>query len=205
MKIISHRGYWTAENEKNSEVAFRRSFDMGYGTETDVRDASGELVISHDMPSGGEMTLEDFFKLTGMYGLPLALNIKSDGLASAVSMLASRNNIKNWFVFDMSIPDMKNYLTLGCPVYCRVSEVERTPVWVDECIGVWLDSFGPEWYDAGFISELLANGKELCVVSSELHGRRKNKLWEMLLPLSSEPRLTLCTDQPKHASEYFAI
>jgi len=203
MKIISHRGYWLQENQKNTEAAFRRSFEMSYGTETDIRDAGGKLVIAHDMPSGGEMTLENFFKLPGVDSLPLALNIKSDGLAGAISTLASRIQIRNWFVFDMSVPDMKNYLALGCPVYCRMSEVERTPVWLDECIGVWLDSFGAEWYDAKMISEILATGKELCVVSSELHGRMNDKLWEMLLPFACEPRLMLCTDQPSQASEYF--
>ena len=50
MIIISHRGYWIQPAEKNTEEAFSRSFERGMGTETDVRDHRGELVISHDMP-----------------------------------------------------------------------------------------------------------------------------------------------------------
>ena len=50
MIILSHRGYWKSEKERNQEVAFHRSFDLGYGTETDIRDIQGKLVISHDMP-----------------------------------------------------------------------------------------------------------------------------------------------------------
>ena len=38
MIIISHRGYWKDAAEKNRPVAFARSFDLGYGTETDVRE-----------------------------------------------------------------------------------------------------------------------------------------------------------------------
>jgi glycerophosphoryl diester phosphodiesterase len=45
MKIMSHRGYWRGEDEKNTTTAFSRSFDLGFGTETDVRDALGQLVI----------------------------------------------------------------------------------------------------------------------------------------------------------------
>ncbi len=52
MIILSHRGYWKSEEERNQEVAFHRSFDLGYGTETDIRDIQGKLVISHDMPQG---------------------------------------------------------------------------------------------------------------------------------------------------------
>ena len=32
MIILSHRGYWKSEEERNQEVAFHRSFDLGYGT-----------------------------------------------------------------------------------------------------------------------------------------------------------------------------
>ena len=38
MQVISHRGYWKAASEKNTQTAFKRSFSLGYGTETDVRD-----------------------------------------------------------------------------------------------------------------------------------------------------------------------
>lgn len=203
MKIISHRGYWTKEKEKNTQIAFLRSFSLGYGTETDVRDDQGRLVVSHNVPLGGEMSLEDLFKLPGARDLPLALNIKSDGLARLVLELAIQNKMKNWFVFDMSVPDMKNHLALGCPVYCRMSEVEKIPVWFNECAGIWLDSFGPEWYDAQLITELLSTGKEVCVVSSELHNRVNSYLWEMLLPFRGKPRITLCTDHPVLATEYF--
>ena len=55
MIILSHRGYWKSEEERNQEVAFHHSFDLGYGTETDIRDIQGKLVISHDMPQGNEI------------------------------------------------------------------------------------------------------------------------------------------------------
>ena len=49
MEIISHRGLWNNTREKNSTQAFKRSFGFKIGTETDIRDYRGELVISHDI------------------------------------------------------------------------------------------------------------------------------------------------------------
>ena len=78
MQIISHRGYWKHASEKNTYEAFKRSFSLGYGTETDIRDYHGELVISHDIPDADCMSFSDFLKLHTYYDkkLPLALNIK---------------------------------------------------------------------------------------------------------------------------------
>lgn len=63
MIILSHRGYWLKESEKNSIAAFKRSFSMGFGTETDVRDRDGQLVISHDSANRQCVTLDTFFQL----------------------------------------------------------------------------------------------------------------------------------------------
>ncbi|MCX8521423.1 MAG: hypothetical protein ORN28_07795 [Rhodoferax sp.] len=203
MKIISHRGYWKAAHEKNQEIAFNRSFHLGYGTETDVRDLAGKLVISHDPAKGNEMGLDEFLQLPKANQLPLALNVKADGLASLIVDALHRHNVKNWFVFDMSIPDMRAYLKAGCPVYCRMSEVERIPAWMNECAGVWLDSFGTEWYDTDFLDQLLGKRKAICIVSSELHGRDPQGLWQMIKPFASNTHLMLCTDMPETASTYF--
>ena len=79
MNIISHRGYWKSPVEKNQKIAFERSFDLGFGTETDIRDYNGDLVISHDIPNKKSMKLEDFLVIVEKYSneqISLALNIK---------------------------------------------------------------------------------------------------------------------------------
>jgi hypothetical protein len=205
MRIISHRGYWKIPAEKNTEMAFRRSLDLGYGTETDVRDLHGKLVISHDMPRGQEMSLDDCLSLPGISTLPLALNVKADGLAEEIARCLRRHAISQWFVFDMSIPDMRSYLRAGCPVYCRISEVEQTPPWLQDCAGIWLDSFGPEWYGAGELDSLLKMGKPICVVSSELHGRQQQAQWHLIKRFAQLPQLMLCTDFPEDAQTFFQI
>ena len=203
MKIISHRGLWHTPSEKNTETAFYRSFALDFGTETDVRDCMGELVISHDMPRGEEMTLTTLLALMGKDQQLLAINIKADGLAKLLCKTMSDYHRANWFVFDMSIPDTREHLAVGNPVFARMSEVEQNPVWFDRVEGVWLDSFDNEWFDLALISGLLNQGKRVCVVSSELHGREYTSLWTKLLPLATADRLILCTDFPVKAKEFF--
>jgi glycerophosphoryl diester phosphodiesterase len=203
MIILSHRGYWTQAHEKNTTTAFAHSFNLGFGTETDIRDQNGILVISHDMPSNVSLTFKDFLNIYGKSHLPLALNIKADGLASILKENLQNIDHSNWFVFDMSIPDMRAYLNQGIPIFTRMSEVEQQPVWLDQAAGVWLDSFSTEWYDTNLIEKLLLQGKKVCVVSSELHGRDKSSLWRLLYPLSHHAQLMLCTDTPEEAKDYF--
>jgi len=202
MQIISHRGYWKEQSERNQAIAFRRSFDMGLGTETDVRDACGKLLISHDMPTGTELSLDDLLDIMGGRNLPLAINIKADGLAEAVKAKFDAYGHSNWFAFDMSVPDMRQYLKLGVPTYTRLSEVEPHPAWFEQSDGVWLDSFDVEWFDNKNVRSLLDMGKRVCVVSPELHGRPPAALWKSLSELQEQvpqlmQRLTICTDAPE--------
>ena len=60
MIILSHRGYWKLESEKNKPIAFDRSFSLGFGTETDIRDYRGKLVISHDLADENSIQLSEF-------------------------------------------------------------------------------------------------------------------------------------------------
>ncbi len=205
MKVLSHRGLWHSAPEKNTSAAFARSFDAGFGTETDVRDCGGRLVISHDMPSGVEMTLDAFLALHAGAQLPLAINVKADGLAQALHDTLRQHQVPDWFAFDMSVPDMRAHLRLGSPVFTRLSEVERQPVWLAQACGVWLDGFEGSWFGAADISDLLRAGKRVCVVSPELHGRDPAATWALLRDLAGESALMLCTDRPQDAAQFFAI
>lgn len=202
MIIMSHRGYWKTPEEKNEVIAFQRSFGLGYGTETDVRDLCGKLVISHDMPGENALPLDKFLPLTGTAPLPLAINVKADGLAIPLRE-AFKNSPHEWFVFDMSVPDTRQQLNAGNPVYVRMSEVEKNPPWIDEARGVWLDAFTEQWWTPEVVRSLLRRGLKVCVVSAELHKRDHRSMWKSLLPLRDEPNLMLCTDIPEDATVFF--
>lgn len=207
MKILSHRGYWKNESEKNTKNAFLRSFELGFGTETDVRDSSGNLVISHDPATGCEMLFRDFLSLCPD-GVTLALNIKADGLARKIKEELSFFSKIDWFVFDMSIPDMRDHLEEKNSVFARVSEVELDPPWIDKCDGVWVDSFEGLWFDRVKIDQLLMLGKKICIVSPELHKRDYLPLWNLLKLVPeyiNEDKLLLCTDFPEDAQNFFGV
>lgn len=208
MKILSHRGYWHDPSEKNTELAFRRSFSLGFGTETDIRDSNGDLVISHDMPRGDEMRLDEFLGLAASYcdsaPITLALNIKSDGLLDVLETALQRYPQLDPFVFDMSIPDSRAYLNSPLPVYMRMSEEEPVAAWLSKAEGVWLDAFSSVWYDASVINDLLAKNKQICIVSPELHGRDAMDLWPLLEAFKHHHAVTLCTDIPEAAVDFFA-
>lgn len=207
MRILSHRGYWLTSNEKNSELAFRRSFLSGYGTETDLRDCSGELVIAHDPPRGAELSFRHFLDIyaeTGR-GLPLALNVKADGLQAQVAPVLAEFEVENYFFFDMSTPDAMAYIKQTLPVFTRHSDIEPTPVLYEQAVGVWVDGFFGDWMSDGVLPAHLSAGKQVCIVSPELHGRAHLPLWEWLRaqPCRQDPAVMICTDFPQDAMRYF--
>jgi hypothetical protein len=207
MRIAAHRGHWLTTAEKNTTAAFQRALEGGFGIETDLRDAQGGVVIAHDLPRGGEQTLDDFLACCARYpqARPLALNIKSDGQQALVAQALQRHAIEDAFVFDMAVPDALAYLRAGIPAYTRCSEYENDPSFLAQAAGVWLDAFHDEWYDAAPMRRWLQQGKAVCIVSPELHGRPHLALWQRLRAwqLQREPQVTLCTDLPLDAKEFF--
>lgn len=208
MKVLSHRGYWMNESEKNSSIAFERSFKFGFGTETDIRDYLGELVISHDIAVKESLKLSRFFEIYKSFDetLPLALNIKADGLQARLRSLLNRYDIKNYFLFDMSVPEAVRYIKQGFTVYTRHSEYEREPNLYVESDGVWMDEFNSHWITVDHINGHLLQKKKVCIVSPELHGRKYRDSWKDYKEnLSSQfgEGIYLCTDKPEDAREYF--
>jgi hypothetical protein len=208
MIILSHRGYWKKENEKNTIEAFVRSADLGFGTETDIRDLNLDVIISHDMPSSNEtklVSLSNCFDIFKVDNLKLALNVKSDGLQKEVFKLIQEKKIENYFLFDMSIPDTIGYLNLGLNVFCRQSEFEKEVPFYNQIMGIWLDSFEDIWYNYETINEHILNGKFVCIVSSELHKRDHISHWELLKSwgIHKSSQVILCTDLPENAKSFF--
>jgi hypothetical protein len=199
MQIISHRGYWAEPAEKNGRAAFARTVEAGFGTETDVRDFAGRLVVAHDPPMGGEPGWDELMAMFAGSGLPLAVNVKADGLASRLQQVFEAWP-DPWFAFDMSGPETVRYADAGLPFYTRHSDVEPQPILYAQADGVWLDSFtDDQWIRPEVVLRHLDAGKSVCVVSSELHGRDPAALWERLQALKDAAGLMLCTDRPQDA------
>jgi hypothetical protein len=164
--------------------------------ETDLRDRLGDIVISHDpADSLAPIThLEDFQG----FSAPVALNIKSDGLAGKLaSYVPNLGSGSEAFFFDMSTPESIQYKRQGLQVANRLSEyeslAEENPEWI------WLDCFKSDWYLDGLGPLFAANqDAKICIVSPELHKRDFGATWEKLAPqMSVNPNLYLCTDLPE--------
>lgn len=205
MQILSHRGYWKELDERNQLVAFNRSFDMGFGTETDLRDCMGEIVIAHDMPKGEEMTLNNLLEIMNGRNLPLALNIKADGQGIKIREILKKHNHTNYFTFDMSIPDMVVQIREGLKVFTGLSDILPTPVLLDKSEGIWLDCFNGDWYDESVIDNLISLNKTVCIVSADLHKRDVENQWAIIKKCKNlkNDNLMICTDYPEKAKEYF--
>lgn len=207
MKILAHRGWWTKAEEKNALIAFERAFALGVGIETDLRDHHGEIVISHDPPVDPVPTFKDFLDCRAASGArtPLALNIKSDGLERKLGEMLGAYADLEYFVFDMSLPATLGFRREGMSFFTRQSEFEPEPLLYEDAAGVWLDCFEREWYDDALLGGHLAAGKQLCLVSPELHGREHQAFWHRLKAtgFAGNPQLMLCTDYPQQALEFF--
>jgi len=210
MKVLSHRGYWKQVPEKNERPAFERSFGLGFGTETDFRDYQGSLFIAHDPPqTRPAVSAEEFFSLMATFdpSLPLAINIKADGLQTMLKTLIEAQGISNYFLFDMSIPDALQSIKAGLRIFTRQSDVEPEPHLYRQAHGVWVDAFHDDsWITADVVLRHLDAGKAVCVVSPELHGRDHRDFWDRLKldSLATHEGFMLCSDIPEAAESFFA-
>lgn len=208
MKIIAHRGFWNSPEEKNSLLSFKRAFLNGYGVETDLRDYCGKLVISHNIADEKSILCDEFFDLYRQYGndAPLALNIKADGIQCLLKNLLEKYRIQNYFVFDMSIPEQVVYKQEGIIFFTRCSDIEKECVLYKDALGIWLDTFYDDRWDILDSARAgLDGGKQVAIVSPELHGKTEEKMWNAIRKegLDKKEGFYLCTDYPAKAMKIF--
>lgn len=199
--VVCHRGWWTKPEEQNTLAAFARAFDAGLGVELDVRDHCGKLVVSHD-PVADEFALPLEFETVlaelGDRSSTLAVNVKSCGLAPWFARIKPKP--KNWFFFDVPVPEMTQYIRLGVPYYVRWSPQESPPV------GQLLNSATGVWCDHGdcFRGTTLSPNVITAFVSPEVHGRETARPWFWAALAATGMDFAICTDKVTEATEFFA-
>lgn len=205
MNILAHRGLWKKEEEKNTIEAIKKSIELGFGIEIDVRDYQGEIIIYHDIPPKNlnPLYLKDILPLLKKKNLPIAINIKADGLRD--SLLEILYGYNNYFTFDMSLPELKKYQETDIITFSGSSDILPSPPLLEKSSGIWLDCFFSHWYKEDIIRNHLEKGKKVCLVSCELHGRDYKIFWEWLkeTTLGENPNLFICTDLPREAKAFF--
>ncbi len=207
MKILAHRGCWNTEIKSNSPQAIRSALERGFGFESDLRDYSGKLVISHDIACELCQKAEEVFQWLEEFNDQhcFAINIKADGMKDLLAEGLERHRIKNYFTFDMSVPQMVEFHQRGLTYFARQSEVEPVPIMYENAAGVWIDGFfDDEWITAELLEQHIVSGKAVCVVSPELHKRPHLDFWMRLLRFNINfDEVMLCTDYPLEAANFF--
>lgn len=232
--IIDHRGAWCPSlsqmkntSLQNSYTGFLRSFEQERGVEFDVRDFKGDLVISHDIPEDKGLTFDEFLQLYVQFKSktgPLAINIKADGLENKIKKALESYDVEDYFIFDMSIPEVIKYSKQNLKFCIRHSEHEKdpqnfSPYLYEKAFGVWIDQFSlcqtGTWITVDIMKQHLECLKKVIIVSPELHlwGRDKiyKNIWEqykeIFLSLSKKnfslSNIHLCTDLPDEATLFF--
>lgn len=208
MQILAHRGYWNKDIKFNSPEAIRSALENGYGFESDVRDFDGRMVISHNIADASCQDAEEVYQWLHEFNdkYTFATNIKADGLKDIIQSYITKYDIKNYFLFDMSVPQMVEFRKMGLRYFTRQSEVETVPVMYDDAAGVWIDGFwGTDWITKELLSKHLTSGKDVCLVSPDLHQNKDYKsFWKRLKEFNIDSdSLLLCTDHPDEAKEFF--
>lgn len=208
MKILAHRGYWNKFAPKNTILAIKMALERGYGFESDVRDFEGNVVISHDIADSNCQKAEEIFKLLHDYSnnYTFAINIKADGLKNLLSNLLYVYDIHNYFLFDMSIPQMVEFKEKGLRFFTRQSEVESFPCMYEDAAGIWIDGFwSTDWITKDIILNHLEHNKDVCLVSPDLHSNQNFRdFWKKLKGYNMDTdRIMLCTDYPDEARNFF--
>lgn len=208
MQILAHRGYWNENIPANSPLALKTALENGYGFESDVRDYTGNMVISHNIADDSCQNAEEVFKWLAEYydKYCFAINIKADGLKDILKEYLGKYNIKNYFLFDMSVPQMVEFAEMGLRFFTRRSEYEIEPVMYEKAAGVWIDGFKQtNWITEELLRNYISDGKEVCLVSPDLHGKNDYKLfWDKLGGWNIDfSNVLLCTDHPDDAQEFF--
>jgi hypothetical protein len=207
MRILCHRGFWKARIEQNRPASFVHAYRSGFGAETEVRDCNGVLVVSEGPASSESPTLEDIvivYKNHGA-GMPLALDVRADGLQPLISDLLRVHKSDDIFFFNLTVPEMDIYLSAGLNVFTRQSDIENEPALLRECKGVWLDTLRGDWGQHAEVEKALTAGKQVCLASPEIRKRPHEAFWNEVKTWRTvgSRDLMLCTDQPEEAKAFF--
>ncbi len=141
-----------------------------YGVEIDIRNNSGELVLSHDLHES-TTTLKEF--LNNYDKKLLIANIKESGIENISIDMIKDKNIENFFLLDVEFPyiyqnysQQKKYLSTRFSAYESIESVARL---VNKVTWLWIDTYSDFELDEK-TADVVKNFKT-CLVSPSRWGQ----------------------------------
>lgn len=200
MHIYAHRGLWQGvQSLQNTAIAIEGAFELGFGVEIDLWKILDKIFITHDGESR-DFGFSEFFNIWLKYPhLPVALNVKSDGIADQLGR-KDYTFEKSSFFFDMSFPELVKFKRENLPIALRISELEPVNAGINAQKIYWLDSFYSEWWIQEFAVVESIFDKSV-VVSPELHNRDYLTVWNFL---KVQKPFGICTDFPIELLEFLS-
>ncbi len=192
--IYAHRGMWQSPDQQNTRQSIEAARISGFGIETDFRSKNNSLVISHDPLDDLNILHADEIDFSD---IPVALNIKEDGLSTQYQAFMRRYPSQHSFLFDGSIPEMLKIKDKELPHALRLSEYETELPWHSQFL--WIDGFNSDWWIKSPQIFNLVENHFVVFVSPELHGREFEGAWEFfhLLHSKASAHFGICTDHPE--------
>lgn len=168
-----------------------KNIPYSFGIEVDLRSINSKIILGHDFPANGE----EFTTFLKSYSHKLLiLNVKEDGLESAIMELLNERPEIEYFFLDQPFPTILKSIKNSICTSIRVSEYEDMPKKVIGAEWIWIDSFSGDWnhiYSALDYAEI--NQMKTCLVSPELQGRFDLSETEWLLQNFKERLDAVCT------------
>ena len=169
MLIIHHR---------RNTIELLNQSEFNFGIEVDIRSFGKNLIIHHD-PFQKGIFFEDW--LIHYNHKLLIINVKEEGLEKEILKLMHKYEIKNFFFLDQSFPFLiKTALSGEKRTAVRFSEYESINTVLNltgKVSWVWVDYFNYLPLDAKKFRNLKDAGFKLCLVSPELQGYTKSKIF----------------------------
>jgi hypothetical protein len=143
--------------------------DTNYGIEIDVRSNKSRLFLHHD-PFNQGPSLDKFLKF---YNHKLLIvNVKEEGIELKILKILKKNKVKNYFLLDVTIPQLVRLAKFEKKIAFRVSRYEN----ITEALKfkkilkwIWLDTFNGKLPISFRELRLLKNYNfKICLVSPEL-------------------------------------
>jgi hypothetical protein len=154
-------------------------FAAADGIEFDIRDSAGQIIVTHDPFSSGQL-FADFLSFCVPNKFYI-VNVKSEGIESVAISALEAAGIRQFFLLDCSIPAMVRLGRAGeTRMAVRFSEYESLETVLSMAPfvqWVWVDVFARLPLDAASASTIHNAGLKICLVSPELQAQQE-KLFE---------------------------